>query len=229
MNKIALHAAIATALIAPAVVLGAGAASAQPTVIVAEGEFFTPQPGAKAGQEWKLTPQDQSHASHSYGGMWSMNGALIGAPADSADAVATRKITVPAAGAYRVWSKYQAPPYFNYLHKIEIVQNGQTVYSQVYGKVDSPRMKLLFDIYHVQIMDGDVIRRIRQYKDYIAHVHTAGVPGRVELTEDQELYYPAVMRALIEVGYTGFVAQEFIPTWPDKVAALRYSVRVCDV
>src|SRR5687767_1015270 len=125
--------------------------SAQPTVIVAEGEFFTPAPGAKAGQEWKLTPQDESHASHSYGGMWVMNGALIGAPAESADAVATRKITVPAAGAYRVWSKYQAPPYFNYLHKIEIVQNGQTVYSQLYGKVDSPRMWSFSAGMHAQI------------------------------------------------------------------------------
>jgi hydroxypyruvate isomerase len=96
-------------------------------------------------------------------------------------------------------------------------------------KVDSPRMKLLFDIYHVQIMNGDVIRRIRQHKDYIAHVHTAGVPGRCELDDTQELNYPAVMRALLEIGYTGFVAQEFIPTWPDKVAALRHAVRVCDV
>ena len=96
-------------------------------------------------------------------------------------------------------------------------------------KVDSPRMKLLFDIYHVQIMDGDVIRHIRQHKDYIAHVHTAGVPGRGELGDGQELNYPAIMKALLEVGYTGFVAQEFIPTWPDKVAALRYAVRLCDV
>ena len=96
-------------------------------------------------------------------------------------------------------------------------------------RVDAPRMKLLFDIYHVQIMNGDVIRRIRQHKDYIAHVHTAGVPGRAELDETQELNYPAVMRALIEVGYDGFVAQEFIPTWPDKLAALRHAVRVCDV
>jgi hydroxypyruvate isomerase len=96
-------------------------------------------------------------------------------------------------------------------------------------QVGSPRMRLLFDIYHVQIMNGDVIRRIRQHKDYIAHVHTAGVPGRAELDETQELNYPAVMRALIEVGYQGFVAQEFIPTWPDKVAALRHAVRVCDV
>lgn len=96
-------------------------------------------------------------------------------------------------------------------------------------RVDSPRMKLLFDIYHVQIMNGDVIRRIRQHKDYIAHVHTAGVPGRCELDDTQELNYPSVMRALLEIGYTGFVAQEFIPTWPDKVAALRHAVRVCDV
>ena len=96
-------------------------------------------------------------------------------------------------------------------------------------RVGSPNMKLLFDIYHVQIMDGDVIRRIRRLKDVIGHVHTAGVPGRGELTEDQEVNYPAVMRSLLEVGFNGFVAQEFIPTWPDKVAALRHAVRVCDV
>ena len=96
-------------------------------------------------------------------------------------------------------------------------------------RVDSPRMKLLFDIYHVQIMNGDVIRRIRQHKDYIGHVHTAGVPGRGELDDTQEINYPAVMRTLLEVGYAGFVAHEFIPTWPDKLAALRHGVRVCDV
>jgi hydroxypyruvate isomerase len=96
-------------------------------------------------------------------------------------------------------------------------------------RVDSPRMKLLFDIYHVQVMNGDVIRRIRQYKDYIGHVHTAGVPGRNELDETQEINYPAVMRTLLDVGYAGFTAHEFIPTWPDKLAALRHGVRVCDV
>jgi len=96
-------------------------------------------------------------------------------------------------------------------------------------QVDSPRMKLLFDVYHVQIMNGDVIRRIRQYKDYIGHVHTAGVPGRGELDENQEINYPAVMRTLLEVGYSGFVAHEFIPTWPDKLAALRHGIQVCDV
>ena len=95
--------------------------------------------------------------------------------------------------------------------------------------VDSPRMKLLFDIYHVQIMIGDVIRRIRQYKDVIGHYHTAGVPGRGELDDTQELHYSPIMRAILETDYTGYVAQEFIPTWEDKLASLRHGVRVCDV
>jgi hydroxypyruvate isomerase len=96
-------------------------------------------------------------------------------------------------------------------------------------RVDSPRMKLLFDVYHVQIMNGDLIRRIRQYKDYIGHYHLAGVPGRNEPDDTQEVYYPAVLRAILETGYTGYVSQEFIPTWPDKLAALRHAVRLCDV
>jgi hydroxypyruvate isomerase len=96
-------------------------------------------------------------------------------------------------------------------------------------QVDSPRMKLLFDIYHVQIMNGDVIRRLRQYKDVIAHIHTAGNPGRCELDDKQEINYPAVMQAILDIGYTGYVAQEFIPTWPDKIAALRHAAQVCDV
>ena len=95
--------------------------------------------------------------------------------------------------------------------------------------VGSPRMKLLFDVYHVQIMNGDVIRRIRQYKDIIGHYHTAGNPGRAELDDSQEINYPAVMRAILETGYKGYVAQEFIPTWKDKKAALRHAARVCDV
>jgi len=96
-------------------------------------------------------------------------------------------------------------------------------------RVGSPNMKLLFDIYHVQIMNGDVIRRLRLYKDFIGHYHTAGVPGRGELDDGQEINYPAVMRAIVETGYTGYVAHEFIPTWPDKVAALRHATKVCDV
>ena len=96
-------------------------------------------------------------------------------------------------------------------------------------RIGSPRMKVLFDLYHVQIMHGDVISRIRQHRDFIAHVHTAGVPGRGEIDDTQELKYPPLMHALLEIGYTGFVGQEFIPTWPDKVASLADGVRRCDV
>jgi hydroxypyruvate isomerase len=96
-------------------------------------------------------------------------------------------------------------------------------------KVDSPSMKLLFDVYHVQIMNGDVIRRIGQYKDLIGHYHTAGNPGRGELDDTQEINYPAVMRAIVATGYKDFVAQEFIPTWEDPVSALRHAAMVCDV
>ncbi|MDG2385404.1 MAG: TIM barrel protein [Pirellulaceae bacterium] len=94
--------------------------------------------------------------------------------------------------------------------------------------VGSDRLKLLFDIYHVQIMDGDVIRRIRQYKDYIGHVHTAGNPGRGELDQDQEINYPAVMKALLEAGYSGFVGQEFIPT-RNPYQGLKEAFQQCDV
>lgn len=96
-------------------------------------------------------------------------------------------------------------------------------------QVGSPNFRLLFDIYHVAIMDGDVIRRLRQHKEYIAHVHTAGVPGRAELDDTQEVNYPAVLRALLDTGYDGYVAQEFLPTWPDKILALRHAAMVCDV
>lgn len=96
-------------------------------------------------------------------------------------------------------------------------------------RMDSPYFKLLFDIYHVQIMNGDVIRRIGQYHSLIGHYHTAGNPGRRELDEHQETNYPAVMRAILATGYSGFVAQEFIPTWDDPVLALRHAAMVCDV
>jgi len=96
-------------------------------------------------------------------------------------------------------------------------------------RVGSDNLKLLFDIYHVTIMNGDVIRRIRQYKDLIGHYHTAGNPGRGELDDTQEINYPPIMRAILETGYTGYVAQEFIPTWDDPVAALRHGAQVCDV
>ncbi|MFT4692063.1 MAG: hydroxypyruvate isomerase family protein [Verrucomicrobiia bacterium] len=96
-------------------------------------------------------------------------------------------------------------------------------------QVGSENMKLLFDVYHVQIMNGDVIRRIRQYKDYIGHYHTAGNPGRAELDNTQEINYPPIMEEIVKTGYQDFVAQEFIPTWDDKVAALRHAAQVCDV
>ena len=96
-------------------------------------------------------------------------------------------------------------------------------------RVGSPRLKILFDIYHVQIMQGDVITRLKQYKDDIVHYHTAGNPGRNELDDTQEIHYPGIMRAIAETGYTGFVGQEFIPTWKDPVAALRHAARLCDV
>lgn len=96
-------------------------------------------------------------------------------------------------------------------------------------RVGSPNFKLLFDIYHVSIMNGDVIRRLRQHRDVIGHLHTAGNPGRGELDDSQEINYPAVMRGVIEVGYHDFVAHEFIPTWDDPVLALRHAAMVCDV
>jgi len=95
-------------------------------------------------------------------------------------------------------------------------------------RVGSPYLKLLFDVYHVQIMDGDVIRRIHQYKDYIGHVHTAGNPGRAELDDHQEIAYKPIMEALVEVGYEGYVGQEFIPT-RDPLAGLTQAVALCDV
>ncbi|HZZ72695.1 MAG TPA: TIM barrel protein, partial [Pirellulales bacterium] len=100
---------------------------------------------------------------------------------------------------------------------------------QVCDQVGSQRMKILFDIYHVQIMEGDVISRIRQYKDYIAHYHTAGVPGRNDLDAMQELNYPPIMQAILATGYRGFVGQEFLPKGADKFAALRQAVQLCDV
>ena len=99
---------------------------------------------------------------------------------------------------------------------------------EIINKVGSPRLKLLFDIYHVQIMDGDCIRRIRHLKDAIAHVHTAGNPGRAELNDDQEINYPPIMRALLEAGYRGYVGQEFIPIG-DPLAGLKQAVALCDV
>lgn len=96
-------------------------------------------------------------------------------------------------------------------------------------KMGKDNFKLLYDIYHMQIMEGDIIATITKYSDYINHYHTAGVPGRHEINEEQELFYPAIMRAIVATGFDGYVAQEFIPTYEDKLEALREAIRICDV
>ena len=95
-------------------------------------------------------------------------------------------------------------------------------------EVGSDRFKLLYDIYHMQIMEGDVCRTIVDHKKHIAHYHTGGVPGRNEIDETQELFYPRVMKAVLETGFTGYVAQEFIPR-RDPLASLKQGVGICDV
>jgi hydroxypyruvate isomerase len=96
-------------------------------------------------------------------------------------------------------------------------------------KLNSENFKLLYDIYHMQIMEGDIIRTIRDYHEYFGHYHTGGNPGRHEINETQELFYPAIMKAIVETGFKGHVAQEFIPSWDDKIAALKEGVTICDV
>ncbi len=99
-------------------------------------------------------------------------------------------------------------------------------------RLGSENFKLLYDIYHMQINEGDVIRTIQNDHKYFGHYHTAGVPGRHEIDESQELYYPAIMKAILATGYKGYVAQEFIPTGKetkDKIAALKKAVKICDV
>jgi hydroxypyruvate isomerase len=99
---------------------------------------------------------------------------------------------------------------------------------QVIEMVDSPRVKLLYDIYHMQIMEGDIIATIRAYRQHIAHYHTAGVPGRNEIDESQELYYPAIVRAILETGYDGYLGQEFIPLG-NPVESLRHAFTLCNI
>ena len=96
-------------------------------------------------------------------------------------------------------------------------------------EIGSERMKILFDFYHVQIMDGDLINHYKQCREFVGHIHTAGNPGRGELDDTQEINYPPIMRAIAESGYTGYVGQEFIPRSADKVAALAQAVELCDV
>ncbi len=99
---------------------------------------------------------------------------------------------------------------------------------KVCKQVGSPRVKLLYDIYHMQVQEGDVIATIAESKDYIGHYHTAGVPGRNEIDDTQELYYPAIMRAIVETGFKGYVGQEFMPK-RDPFKSLAEAVKICDV
>jgi hydroxypyruvate isomerase len=96
-------------------------------------------------------------------------------------------------------------------------------------QISSANFRLLYDIYHMQIMEGDVIATIRKNRDYFAHYHTGGVPGRHEIDETQELNYGAIMRAIVDTGHAGHVAQEFIPARPDVLASLKQGVGICDV
>jgi hydroxypyruvate isomerase len=100
--------------------------------------------------------------------------------------------------------------------------------AEVCKAVGSERLKLLYDIYHMQIQEGDVIATIRQYHQYIGHYHTGGVPGRNEIDETQELYYPAIMKAILDTGYKGYVAHEFIPK-RDPIPSLEQAVKLCDI
>lgn len=95
--------------------------------------------------------------------------------------------------------------------------------------IGSDRFKLLYDIYHMQIMEGDVIATIRKYRDYIGHYHTGGVPGRNEINDSQELNYPAIVKAIHETGFQGYIAQEYLPTYEDKLKALEEGLRICEV
>ena len=97
------------------------------------------------------------------------------------------------------------------------------------NKVGSKNFKLLFDVYHVQVMNGDVIRRIKKYKDIIGHYHTAGCPGRGEIDDTQEINYPPILKTILETGYDGYLAQEFIPTWKNPIDSLRHAAEVCDI
>lgn len=95
--------------------------------------------------------------------------------------------------------------------------------------IDSPNFKLLYDIYHMQVDEGDIIRTIQDNHEFIAHYHTAGVPGRNEIDDSQELNYPAIMRAIYASGFKGYVAQEFIPLNPNKAASLKSAIEICDI
>ena len=96
-------------------------------------------------------------------------------------------------------------------------------------RLGSPNFKLLYDIYHMQIMEGNIIENINRYHSFFSHIQTGGNPGRNEIDETQELYYPAIMQAIVKTGYKGFVGQEFVPKQADPIASLEKCIRICDV
>lgn len=100
---------------------------------------------------------------------------------------------------------------------------------EVCKRIESPRVKLLYDIYHMQIMEGDVIRTIRENFQYLGHYHTGGNPGRHEIDESQELYYPAIAKAIADLGFQGYFAHEFVPAAKDPLASLANAVKLCAV
>ncbi len=101
--------------------------------------------------------------------------------------------------------------------------------TQLVEKMGSTQFKLLYDIYHMQIMEGDVIRTIKDNQQYISHYHTGGVPGRNEINDSQELYYPAIVKAIYDTGYDGYISQEFIPKGPVPIESLQEGVMICDI
>ncbi|MEX0273765.1 MAG: hydroxypyruvate isomerase family protein [Flavobacteriaceae bacterium] len=118
---------------------------------------------------------------------------------------------------------------FNQVDHADYMCDSSLLGVELCKRLGSENFKLLYDIYHMQIQEGDIIRTIRNYHPYFGHYHTAGVPGRHEINDTQELFYPAIMRAILETGFQGYVAQEFIPTQEDKIGALREAVAICDV
>ena len=113
-------------------------------------------------------------------------------------------------------------------HKDQMCDNSKWGVELV-KRIGSPNFKLLYDIYHMQIDEGDVIRTITDNHQYFGHYHTGGVPGRHEIDETQELFYPAIMRGIVATGYKGYVAQEFIPAKADKLKSLEEGVMICDI
>jgi len=113
-------------------------------------------------------------------------------------------------------------------HKDYMADNTEWAIELV-NKVNSPNFRLLYDIYHMHIMEGNLINTIRQFHSYFAHYHTAGVPGRRELNSSQEINYPAVIKAIVATGYTGYIGHEFIPSYEDKISALEEGIWTCTV